>query len=141
MLAACALAASAQCSSYGSQSSGGAAAAAASFLNAQSYALGANQVDSDPAYAAASAPSPSYPPQSQRSKPDVSMQPLWSHEIYPGRTQYKTYHSAPQYSQITLPIISSSPLARLFESQSQSQSQGQSGGYGGSSGASSGSSY
>ncbi|XP_023306538.2 chorion protein S19 [Lucilia cuprina] len=129
----CALVASAHCNSYGSY--GGSAPASA--YNANSYALGPGPVvyASPPAaYQAAPASYPAPPsysaPSYPAAKPKYTIQPAYSHELYPGQNNYRSYHSAPVYSQVALPIVPSSPVAKLYVPAQQSYASAPS--YGGS---------
>lgn len=121
--------ASVSCGKYG--------AAPASVYNANSYALGPEPLSyaaPSPAYPSASYssaaypspsypahsyptpsyPSPSYPARAYASKLKYSVQPAYSQELYPGQNNYKSYHSAPVYSQVALPIVPSDPVAKLY---------------------------
>lgn len=116
--------ASVNCGKYGTYGS----AAPASVYNANSYALGPEPLSypaASPAYPSAhsypspSYPAPSYPAPSYRapsypSKLKYSVQPAYSQELYPGQNNYKSYHSAPVYSQVALPIVPSDPVAKLY---------------------------
>ncbi|KAM7356723.1 chorion protein 19 isoform 2-T2 [Cochliomyia hominivorax] len=125
----CALASSVHCSGYGS-SYGSSAAAPASAYNANSYILGpgpvgyaaaaAPAVYAGPSYSAHSYSAPAFSSPAKPSGPKYTVQPAYAHELFPGRFNYKTYHSAPTYSQVALPVLPSSPLAKLYIPAAQS---------------------
>ncbi|KAM7356725.1 chorion protein 19 isoform 4-T4 [Cochliomyia hominivorax] len=107
----CALASSVHCSGYGSSYGPGPVGYAAAAAPA---------VYAGPSYSAHSYSAPAFSSPAKPSGPKYTVQPAYAHELFPGRFNYKTYHSAPTYSQVALPVLPSSPLAKLYIPAAQS---------------------
>lgn len=109
-------------SSYGnsgsSSSASSAAAAPASVYSSPSYSLGSGHGHGHAHGHSYAAPAPA--PRAYASHkhghaaPKYSVQPAYATELYPGQHNYQTYHSAPTYSQVALPVVPSAPVAKLY---------------------------
>lgn len=100
-----------------SSSASSSAAAPASVYSAPSYALGQDHHAAGHSvhYAARAPAARAYAANKHaHAAPKYSVQQAYATELYPGQHNYQTYHSAPTYSQVALPIVPSAPVAKLY---------------------------